>query len=76
MSIKTPGTGGTLKTTNLHSYWDGGIGTFPPTGPNFTPPPLSQIPAAAALAMSGNPDTDSALKLADPFNFTPELTRA
>jgi len=70
VSIKIPGTGGKLKTTNLHSYWDGGISTFPPTGPNFKPPPLSQIPAAAAKAMAGNPDTDPALKLDDPFNFT------
>ena len=57
------------KTTNLHSYWDGGIGSFPKTGPNFAPPPLSQIPAAAAIAMAGNPATDSKLKLDDPFNF-------
>jgi hypothetical protein len=70
VSIKIPGTGGILKTTNLHSYWDGGIGSFPPTGPNFKPPPLSQIPAAAAKAMAGNPATDPALKLDDPFNFT------
>ena len=40
------------KKTNLHSYWDGGIGAFPKTGPNFAPPPLSQIPAAAAKAMA------------------------
>jgi hypothetical protein len=58
------------KKTNLHSYWDGGIGRFPKTGPNFAPPPLSQIPAAAAKAMAGNPDTDPKLKLDDPFNFS------
>ena len=52
-----------------HSYWDGGLGTFPRTGANFRPPPLSQIPAAAAQAKAGNPDTDPALKLNDPFNF-------
>jgi S1/P1 nuclease len=57
------------KKTNLHSYWDGGIGSFPKTRPNFAPPPLSQIPAAAAKAMAGNPDTDPDLKLDDPFNF-------
>lgn len=56
--------------SNLHSYWDGGIGSFPKTGPNFKPPPLSQIPAAAATAMAGNPDTDPALKLDEPFNFS------
>jgi hypothetical protein len=58
------------KKTNLHSYWDGGIGTFPKTGPNFAPPPLSQIPAAAAIAMSGNPATNPKLKLNDPFNYS------
>ena len=64
VSIKVAG-----KTTNLHSYWDGGIGSFPKTGANFAPPPLSQIPAAAATAMAGNPATDPKLKLDDPFNF-------
>ena len=57
------------KRTNLHSYWDGGIGTFPKTGPNFAPPPLSKIPAAAAQARFRNPATDPRLKLNDPFNF-------
>ena len=64
VSIKVAG-----KTTNLHSYWDGGIGSFPKTGANFAPPPLSQIPAAAATAMAGNPATDPKIKLNDPFNF-------
>ena len=64
VSIKVAG-----KTTNLHSYWDGGIGSFPKTGANFAPPPLSQIPAAAAKAMAGNPGTDPKLKLDDPFNY-------
>jgi S1/P1 Nuclease len=69
VSIKIPATGGKLKTTNLHSYWDGGIGSFPKTGANFKPPPLSQIGPAAARAKAGNPDTDPDLKLNDPFNF-------
>ncbi len=62
---------GTLKSTNLHSYWDGGIDSFPKEGPGptFTPPPLSQIPPAAATATNGNPDTDPALKLDQPFDF-------
>jgi len=64
VSIKISG-----KTTNLHSYWDGGIGSFPKTGPNFAPPPLSQIAPAAATARAGNPDTDPDLKLDDPFNY-------
>lgn len=69
VSIKILGKDGKLKTTNLHSYWDGGIGSFPPTGPNFRPPPLSQIPPAAALAKKGNPANDPAIKLDDPTNY-------
>jgi hypothetical protein len=57
------------KTTNLHSYWDGGIAAFPKTGPNFAPPPLNQIPRAAAKAMQGNPATNPNLKLDQPTNF-------
>jgi hypothetical protein len=57
------------KKTNLHSYWDGGIGNFPKTGPNFAPPPLSQIPAAASKAMVGNPATDPKVNLNNPSNF-------
>jgi hypothetical protein len=57
------------KNVKLHSYWDGGIGSFPKTGPNFAPPPLSRIPSAAAKAMAGNPDTNPKLKLDDPFNY-------
>ncbi len=70
VSIKVPGVGRKLKTTNLHSYLDGGIGNFPPTGPNFKPPPLKQIGPAAMRAMKGNRATDPALMLDDPFNFT------
>lgn len=55
--------------SNLHSFWDGGMGTFPPTGPDFEPPPLSQIPAAAARVTKGNPPTAAGLKLDDPFDF-------
>jgi hypothetical protein len=57
------------KTTNLHSYWDAGIGNFPKTGLNFAPPPLNKIPPAAAQAMAGNPATNPKIKLDDPFNF-------
>jgi len=64
VSIKVAG-----KKTNLHSYWDGGIGSFPKTGANFKPPALSTIGPAAAKAMIGNPDTNPDLKLDDPTNF-------
>jgi hypothetical protein len=70
VSIMIPGTGGELRKSNLHSYWDGGIGSFPRIGPNFAPPPLSQIPDAAAKAMAGNPPTDRHLKLDHPFDFS------
>jgi len=70
VSIMILGSNGKSKKTNLHSYWDGGIDTFPKTGANFAPPPLSEIGPAAALAMAGNPATNPALKLNDPFNFS------
>jgi hypothetical protein len=61
---------GQPKKTNLHSYWDGGIGIFPPSGPNFAPPPLKLIPAAAARARVGNPPTARGVNLKNPFNFS------
>ena len=67
--IKIVSPNGQLKDSNLHSYWDGGIGAFPPTGPNFAPPPLRSIAPAATRAMIGNPDTNPGLKLDDPLNF-------
>lgn len=67
--IKVVGANGQIKETNLHSYWDTGLNTFPLTGLNFAPPPLSKIPAAAATAKAGNPPTDPALKLNDPTNY-------
>lgn len=69
VSIKVPGANGTLKTTNLHSYWDGGLMAFPPTGANFAPPSLSKVAAAATQAVAGNPDTDPGLNLNDPTSF-------
>ena len=60
---------GQLRDSNLHSYWDGGIGAFPPTGPNFAPPPLRSVTRAANQAKAGNPATDPELMLDEPFNF-------
>jgi hypothetical protein len=57
------------RTVKLHSYWDGGIDSFPKEGPNFAPPPLARIPPAVAVAVQGNPATDPGLKLDDPMNF-------
>lgn len=67
--IKIVGADGILKDSNLHSYWDSGIGAFPPTGPNYAPPPLRTIAPAARLALRGNPPTNRALKLNDPFDY-------
>jgi hypothetical protein len=67
LKIRQPN--GTLKNTNLHSYWDGGIGTFPRTGPNFAPPPLSQIPRPVATIIRTYRATDPALNLNNPTDF-------
>jgi hypothetical protein len=67
--IKVPGFDGQPRDTNLHSYWDNGIGTFPRSGPNFTPPPLSEIPAAVAQAKKGNPATNRKIRLNRPTDF-------
>jgi len=57
------------KHTPLHSYWDNGINSFPKTGPNFAPPPLSEIPAAVQRARRGNPPTNPSIRLDQPTNF-------
>jgi len=67
--IMLMGADGKFKESNLHSYWDGGIRNFPPTGPNFTPPSLKSVALAANRIRAANPATDPALKLDDPFNF-------
>lgn len=69
VKIKAVNDDGTLRDTNLHSYWDGGIGAFPRQGPNFAPPPLNTIGPAATLALKGNPATNAGLMLDDPFNY-------
>ena len=69
VKIKIRNDDGTLRDSNLHSYWDGGIGAFPRSGPNFAPPALNTIPPAARLARQSNPATAPGLKLNDPFNF-------
>lgn len=70
VSVLLANPGGGFKKSNLHSFWDGGLGSFPRGGANFAPPPLSQIGPAAALATAGNPDTAAGLNLSDPFNFS------
>ena len=72
VTIKITDANGNLRSMNLHSYWDGGLESFPKGGPppQFLPPPLSTIPPAAAAAIAGNPASDPAIKLNDPFNFS------
>lgn len=48
---------GHRKLTKLHSYWDGGLGSFPKYGENFRPPSLTEIPLAAEMAVAENPDS-------------------
>lgn len=71
LTIKITDSNGNLRSVKLHSYWDGGLESFPKGGPapEFLPPPLNKIPPAAAAAMRGNPANDPAIKLNDPFNF-------
>jgi hypothetical protein len=67
--VRVPDENGKMKKSNLHSYWDSGLGSFPKGGPNFSPPPLNKIPAAASVAMHGNPDTSPFLHLDNPTDF-------
>lgn len=55
----------------LHGYWDGGLDSFPRSGPapTFKPPVLSRIPPAVTVALQGHPDTDPDLRLDEPFNY-------
>lgn len=59
------------QSVKLHSYWDGGLDSFPKGGPppTFTPPALTKITPAVTQALEGHPDTDPDLKLDDPFNY-------
>jgi len=67
--IKLPKPGGGSTQEKLHSYWDGGIGKFPKTGPNFAPPPLSEIPPIADTVMTEFPDTAAGWKAGGSENF-------
>ena len=69
--VKVKGTNGKVNTIKLHSYWDGGLDSFPKGGgpPNFEPPPLSKIPPAVKTAVRGNPATNPLLHLDNPTDF-------
>jgi len=67
LQVKNPN--GKVQKVKLHSYWDGGIGSFPKAGPNFAPPPLSQIGPAAKSITAEFPDTDAGWKAGGPFDY-------
>ena len=67
--VKVAGDNGRVKNVKLHSYWDGGIGKFPPSGPNFAPPPLDSIGPVADRVTTAFPDTDPKWKVGGPFGF-------
>ncbi|MBV9926902.1 MAG: S1/P1 nuclease [Acidobacteria bacterium] len=55
----------------LHSFWDGGLNSFPKGGgpPDFEPPPQGLIDAAVPSIIKENPDTNHLLQLDNPTNF-------
>jgi len=67
--VKVRDPNGGTRRVKLHSYWDGGLGTFPEEGPNFSPPPDGEIPPAMATALHGHPNSDAQIAAAGPFNY-------
>jgi hypothetical protein len=69
--IKVPGKTGQLTSVKLHSFWDGGLDSFPKGGPppEFEPPPLALIEAAVKSIVQQNPSTNQLLDLDHPTNF-------
>lgn len=69
------GTGKRLREVNLHSYWDGGLDSFPKgrviegEPKVFIPPPLKKIPPAALIVVKANPEDNPALHLDNPTDF-------
>lgn len=59
-NIKLRDANNKLKTVKLHSYWDGGIGSFPKTGANFAPPSLRKVAVAAAKIIQKFPANSEA----------------
>lgn len=55
--------------TKLHSYWDGGMGSFPRMGAHFAPPPMEEIAPAAAVATDAYPDSNADWQGDGPFDF-------
>lgn len=60
--------GTTHPAVNLHSFWDGGLDSFPKEGAHFAPPPLSQIPPAAAAIQQAY-TLDDKWRQGGPYNY-------
>jgi hypothetical protein len=67
--VKVRDQNGHSRQEKLHSYWDGGLGTFPKEGPHFTPPPDGEIPPAVETILREHPDTDPQITAGGPFGF-------
>lgn len=58
------------KKSNLHSYWDDGIGEFPKSyPPDYVPPSIEKIAPIAKRVTAEFPDTDFHWKAGGPFNY-------
>ena len=55
----------------LHSFWDGGLNSFPKGGgpPDFEPPPQNLIDSAVPSIVRQHPSTNSFIHLDNPTNF-------
>jgi hypothetical protein len=60
---------GQKHSTKLHSFWDGGIESFPKMGPNFEPPPVQEVITAAAALVQKYPDTDVGWNTGNAFDY-------
>jgi hypothetical protein len=69
--IRVPVKGGAVASVKLHSYWDGGLDSFPRGGgaPDFEPPVQGLIDSAVVSIVKQNPDTNHLLGLDNPTNF-------
>ena len=69
--IRVPGKDGKLTSVKLHSYWDGGLDSFPKGGPppEFEPPNQALIDNAVPSIVKQNPRTNKLIGLDNPTNF-------
>jgi S1/P1 Nuclease len=69
--VRIPGKGGALTSVKLHSFWDGGLDSFPKGGgpPDFEPPPQSLIDGAVGSIVKQHPESNKLLRLDNPTDF-------